>query len=185
MLWLVREVRLKRDHGVAPWIARAFGNGTTQRIECRAIANAFATPKNGERKDLGVRPERLSRGISAAVIEHDDLVLARVILEHRPDAPEQYTDSLCFVVGGYADVQHRASSRVTGQGGRFAKARDTGTREPPEDFTPVQIRGSTPNSRNANRFGRCIGGETNRPSGASVVEVEFWSRSRFGHGPCL
>ena len=121
LLGLVGEVGLHRDHRVTPRVPRARGHRAAQGVERPVIADVIGPAEDGEGQDVHVRLQRFRCGVGAAVVVHQNLVLARVLLEHLADAPEQNTDRLRFVVRRYADVQHRASK---GSGrGRLTKAR--------------------------------------------------------------
>src|SRR5215207_4975701 len=88
-----------------------------------------------KRQDLGVRTQCLVSRVGAPVVVDEDLVVARVLLEHLADAPEKDADSFGFVVSGNADVQHRGSSRDSSRvrllkvGTRVARSHLLNTRE--------------------------------------------------------
>src|SRR6476469_9958047 len=69
-----------------------------------------------EGHDLGVGLERRGRCVGAAVVKDEHLILARVVLEHLADAPEQNADRFSFVVRRDADVQHQKASEGAAAG---------------------------------------------------------------------
>ena len=111
MLGLIGEIRLHRDHGVAPRIARSTRHLTTQRVERACVANVGARSQDREREHFAVGLESLRRRVGAAVVEDEDLVLARIALKHLPYSPQQKPDRGRFVVGGNAEIQHRGLRR--------------------------------------------------------------------------
>ena len=106
ILGTIGEIALHHDHRIAPRIARGLGRGARERVERGSVALARLVPQHRERKHLFVPAQRLRGAIGAAIIERDDLVLARMRLEHRSDAPEEQPDRGRFVERGNADVQH-------------------------------------------------------------------------------
>jgi hypothetical protein len=111
MLGLIGEIGLEGDHRVASGIFGTRGNGATERIERAIIADVLRAAKDRERHHVGVGRERLDGGVGAPVVVDQHLVLARVLLEHPADAPEQDADSFSFVVSGDADIQHQGPRR--------------------------------------------------------------------------
>ena len=112
MFGLIREVSLKRDHSVAPWIACSRGNGTAESVQRPVISDMLPSTEDGERHDVGIRPQGLRRRVGASVVEHENLVFARVFLEDLTNAPEQDADCFSFVKCGDADVQHQSLERA-------------------------------------------------------------------------
>jgi hypothetical protein len=62
-------------------------------------------------KYVTIRLQRFGGGVGTAVVEYDDLVLARKVLEDFSNPPEQDADRRGFVVCGNADVQHGIGSQ--------------------------------------------------------------------------
>ena len=111
VLGLVGEVGLHQHDGVAPRILRPIAGGPQQRLDGARVADVGARSDHGERHHLPVRLERLAGAVGAGVVVDDDLVLARVILEHLADAPEQHAHGRGFVVRGNAEIEHGISSK--------------------------------------------------------------------------
>jgi hypothetical protein len=84
----------------------AFAAARARGVERGAVAEPRFVAQHGEWKNLLVAPQRFQRVVGAAIVERDDLVLARVRLEHGSDAPEKQPDRGCFIECGNADVQH-------------------------------------------------------------------------------
>jgi hypothetical protein len=106
MLGLIGEVPLQQNRRVAPRIAGPLRRPLAERIDRDPIPTVRRPTQHGERQDITIWREDLGRGIARAIVVNGDLVLARELLEHLADAPEQQPDRRCFVVRGNADVKH-------------------------------------------------------------------------------
>jgi hypothetical protein len=111
MFRLVGEVGLHDDHRVASRIAGTTRHLATERVQCARVPDMLLRSQDRERKDFGVRLQRLGGCVAAAVIEDEDLVLARILLKDFANPPEQKPDSGRFVVCRNADVQQRVPSK--------------------------------------------------------------------------
>ena len=80
VLRLIGEIGLHEQHRVATRIARLRDDGTAERVQCARVADVALAAQHAERKHIAVRLQRLGGGVGAAVVEYDDLVLARKVL---------------------------------------------------------------------------------------------------------
>src|SRR5262249_54576197 len=94
------------------------GDGARQRVECAVVPDAIGSSEHRQRKDFVVWLQRFDGGVCAPIVIDEDFVLARVLLEHLSDAPEQDANCLGFIVRRNTDVQHVAWM------GRWPKSRD-------------------------------------------------------------
>ena len=114
MLGLVGEVGLHRDQAVAARILGPRRDRAAQRVERPVVAEVLGRAEDRQRKHLGVAPQDFARRVRATVVVDEDLVVARIVLEHLPDAPQQHADRFGFVVRGNAEVEHRQVDGWTG-----------------------------------------------------------------------
>ena len=105
MLGLVSEVGLHHDHGVAPGILRASARLAREFVERMGVTHSLLTTDHRDRGDLGIRGDSLRRPVGATVVVNEDLILARVALEHLSDAPEEDADGGSLVVSRNADIE--------------------------------------------------------------------------------
>ena len=112
MLRLIGEIGLHDQHCVATRVSRLGHDRTAQRVQCPSIADVALATQDAEGKNVAIWLERFARRIGAAVVEHDNLVLAREVPQDFANTPEQDADGRRFVVRRNADVQHVVAPRI-------------------------------------------------------------------------
>jgi hypothetical protein len=109
VLGLIGEICLHYDQSIPPSVPRATRYLTHQLLERGSVAEPTVAAHDGEWNHFGIWLERFARIISAAIVVDDEFVLARIVLKHPSNAPQEHTNSLTFVVGRNADIDQATS----------------------------------------------------------------------------
>ena len=106
VLRLVGEVALQSNIASRRGYRVCVDDGPAERVQRARVADVTVAAQDAQRQHVAVRLQRLGGGVGAAVVEYEDLVLAREVLEDFANTPEQHADGRRFVVRGNADIQH-------------------------------------------------------------------------------
>ena len=104
LLGQIGEVALHHDDRVAPGVPGTANHLAEACFERPGVSRPRLPANYRQRQNFLVRLQRLRGRVGAGVVVHQDLVFPGILLEYRPDPPEQDSDGLGFVVSRDADV---------------------------------------------------------------------------------